>query len=381
MTDINKKPFTEETELKLDIFKKCFREWFPVFLNSKDFTERVYVYDLFAGSGTDSNGRLGSPLWFLSEARGDRHQYCEQIIKGKTPSIYFAFNEFIQRKCKELKIKVGNFIDKCRETCNLEQCAFNLDKNIFFQSKRFEDIASNKKFLNILHNKRYAKFVVLDQYGVKQITPEIFHTLVLSPKTDFIFFIASSALKRFKNHPAMKKYFEANKIPFDLTNSRQCHKAVADYYKSLLPDGLEYYIHHFTIRKGTNYYGLIFGTGHTLGMEKFLKVCWDEDKLAGESNCNEELDFEKDTFFYNVNNSNNLLKLKESLSNRILLGLIDNNKDGMKFVLNEGCLPKVYVEVIQKLIKDKKVQVADGFKFNKQASNIHKIDVYKIKVL
>ena len=53
----------------------------------------------------------------------------------------------------------------------------------------------------------------------------------------------------------------------------------------------------------------------------------------------------------------------------------------MKFVLNEGCLPKVYVEVIQKLIKDKKVQVADGFKFNKQASNIHKIDVYKIKVL
>ena len=203
----------------------------------------------------------------------------------------------------------------------------------------------------------------------------------MSPKTDFIFFIASSALKRFKNHPAMKKYFEANKIPFDLTNSRQCHKAVADYYKSLLPDGLEYYIHHFTIRKGTNYYGLIFGTGHTLGMEKFLKVCWDEDKLAGESNCNEELDFEKDTFFYNVNNSNKLLKVKESLSNRILLGLIDNNKDGMKFVLNEGCLPKVYVEVIQKLIKDKKVQVADGFKFNKQASNIHKIDVYKIKVL
>ena len=110
MTVINKKPFTEETELKLDIFKKCFREWFPVFLNSKDFTERVYVYDLFAGSGTDSNGRLGSPLWFLSEARGDRHQYCEQIIKGKTPSIYFAFNEFIQRKCKELKIKVGNLV-------------------------------------------------------------------------------------------------------------------------------------------------------------------------------------------------------------------------------------------------------------------------------
>lgn len=31
--DINKKDFSEETELKLDIFRECFREWYPVFLN------------------------------------------------------------------------------------------------------------------------------------------------------------------------------------------------------------------------------------------------------------------------------------------------------------------------------------------------------------
>ena len=81
MTDINKKPFTEETELKLDIFKKCFREWFPVFLNSKDFTERVYVYDLFAGSGTDSNGRLGtnSVRYAVSDS-GDMRSLVFQVF-------------------------------------------------------------------------------------------------------------------------------------------------------------------------------------------------------------------------------------------------------------------------------------------------------------
>lgn len=31
--DINKKPFTEATMLKLDISRRCFREWFPVFVH------------------------------------------------------------------------------------------------------------------------------------------------------------------------------------------------------------------------------------------------------------------------------------------------------------------------------------------------------------
>lgn len=33
--DINKKEFTEETKLKLEIFQECFREWYPVFIHNK----------------------------------------------------------------------------------------------------------------------------------------------------------------------------------------------------------------------------------------------------------------------------------------------------------------------------------------------------------
>lgn len=32
--DINKKEFTEETQLKLEIFQECFREWYPVFIHN-----------------------------------------------------------------------------------------------------------------------------------------------------------------------------------------------------------------------------------------------------------------------------------------------------------------------------------------------------------
>lgn len=382
MTDINNKPFTKETELKLDILKRCFREWFPVFLNSKKSTDKLFIYDLFAGNGTDSKGRWGSPLWLLSEARGDRHQYCKQISEGKTPRICFAFNEFVNRKSIELQENVKHFLLDCRESeCDLPTCVYKPELNVFFKSDDFKNIAEDSGFRRILQNKRYAKFIIIDQYGVKQVTTDIFNELTSSPKTDFIFFIASSALRRFQHHTTMLKYFAANKINFDLSNRRQCHKVVADYYKSLLPKGQEYYMHHFTIKKGTNYYGLIFGTSHTLGMEKFLRVCWDEDKLAGESNCNEELDFEKGSLFYNESNSNKLSRVKNALKNQILDGKIDNNQDGMKYVLSQGCLPKVFVDEIKKLIDNKKVQVLDGCKFNRQSSNIHKVNVYKFEVL
>lgn len=67
MIDINNKPYTKETELKLDIFKRCFREWFPVFLNSKKSTDKVFIYDLFAGNGTDSEGNGGLLFGFCQK--------------------------------------------------------------------------------------------------------------------------------------------------------------------------------------------------------------------------------------------------------------------------------------------------------------------------
>lgn len=51
--NINSKPFDEGTLLKLDIFRKCFREWYPVFVHDP-FTKYVCVFDMFAGSGYDS---------------------------------------------------------------------------------------------------------------------------------------------------------------------------------------------------------------------------------------------------------------------------------------------------------------------------------------
>lgn len=89
--DINKSEFTEETKLKLDIFRECFREWYPVFLHNP-YIKRLFIYDMFAGSGKDSIGNLGSPLILLQEAIGEEQQHCEYLRKSKTPIVLYHLN-------------------------------------------------------------------------------------------------------------------------------------------------------------------------------------------------------------------------------------------------------------------------------------------------
>lgn len=207
----------------------------------------------------------------------------------------------------------------------------------------------------------------------------MFLKLVTSPLTDFIFFISSSFIKRFRNVDAVKTYIDTNRLEFEEKKPKECHRIIADYFRNLIPANMEYYIHHFTIQKGTNYYGLIFGTSHSLGMEKFVKVCWMEDENSGESNCNIDNDFEKGSLFYDPTNTTKKIKIKEELELLILKGKIKSNVEGLKWVLSHGCEPKLFVDVARSLVEQKKIAIQG--KFNKQSSNIHKVEEYKIEVL
>lgn len=176
----------------------------------------------------------------------------------------------------------------------------------------------------------------------------------------------------------MTNYFHKEKINFDESQPKECHRVITEYFRSLIPANKEYYLHSYTIQKGKNYYGLIFGTNHTLGMEKFLKVCWKHDKLAGESNCNIENDFEPGSLFFDPSNTNKKQRVLEEIKKEILLGNVTNNKLGLKFALQNGCEPSLYVKAISELIENKKVDIIG--KFNKQATNIHKVSEYTIVV-
>lgn len=240
------KAYDEATKLKLELFKECFREWLPVFIFNKQVT-KIYIYDFFAGKGFDIDGYPGSPVLLFEEAKGKDCSVCNSL-NGK--EIVFAFNDKDNSDC--LEKAVSQYVSNCQLSfCKKNSCNFQ----IYYGNHSFKDAFNGEKVQKILNQPDYAKFILLDQFGFKEVEEDIFIKLTKAPKTDFIFFIASSFIDRFKQHPAVKKYFDTSQIEFDNVQPKERHRLIANYFKRLI-DNREYYIHHFTIKKGGNYYGL-----------------------------------------------------------------------------------------------------------------------------
>ncbi|WP_396188980.1 three-Cys-motif partner protein TcmP [Flavobacterium sp.] len=370
--DINKKNFDSATKLKLDLFKESFKEWLPVFIHAP-YVEKRFIYDFFAGSGLDPQGNYGSPLILMDEAKGEDLMYCS---KSDGKKIVFGFNEKGKRKSKILEKNVNSFVDNCLNNCKREKCVYEHYVGNF----DFKDAFNRPNVLDIMTNKKYSKFVLLDQYGFKEVDNEVFHKLINFPKTDFIFFISSSFINRFQNQPAIKRYIETEKIEFKKSQPKHCHKLISQYFKDQIPKNKEYYLHQFSIKKGTNYYGLIFGTSHTLGMEKFLKVCWSKDKMAGEANFDINNDFQSDTLFYDEMFSNKIEQFKTDLFFMVQNKAIKTNIEGLKYTLKYGLQTKTYLETVCDFIDKGEIFISKG-KFNKKITNIHRLkenDIYEI---
>jgi len=369
--DINKTKFDEATKLKLDIFGECFEEWLPVFLHSRWF-KKLYIFDFFAGSGKDLENTPGSPLVLLDKAKGNNCKYCINAKK----EIKFLFNEGKHKKSEELRQNVTEYIEKCKQANNCDNCIYQYR----VENYSFQEIFSKVSLVNIFNNKEFGKFILLDQYGFSQIDEQIFRKLISYPRTDFIFFISTSFISRFREHPNTTKYIDTSKINFDEIRPNEIHRAVANYFRDLIPEDKDYYLHHFSIRKEEkkgNYYGLIFGTGHTLGMEKFLKVCWTHDPFSGEANYNIDNNFDEGTLFFDPENNVKKNIVSNDIKQLILSGEISDNTTGMKYAINKGCEPKLFTEIIKNLVMEKQIECYGDV--NYKSSDIHKVKVYYIK--
>jgi three-Cys-motif partner protein len=367
--NINAKPFDQGTLLKLDIFSSCFKAWLPVFLYDK-YTSAVHIFDLFAGSGTDSEGTYGSPLRLLAEARGEKRKNCLNANK----SISFTFGESLKGKYLELDENVKTAMNNCVQQNGCNKCVYDY---AVIQAE-FHEVFSDSSIKRVFENRDIGKFVLLDQNGFREVDDKVFLQLISYPKTDFIFFISSSFIKRFKTHPNTLAYIETDRIEFDGREPRECHRVIADYFRKLIPAGKSYYIHHFTIQKGSNYYGLIFGTSHTYGMEKFLQVCWGIDPLSGEANFNIDNNFGPGSLFYKEGDSNKLDKVRNQIKSCILSGQIKDNTTGLLEALKAGCEPKIFTEVVKELEKQKMIYRRGNV--NNQSTRIHNVARYNIEV-
>ncbi|RXK60350.1 three-Cys-motif partner protein TcmP [Lacibacter luteus] len=345
------KPFDEGTLDKLTIFEDYFKEWLPVFLAKPDpIWKEIQIFDLFAGEGKDVNGVLGSPMRIISVLNANRDLILKSGVKIKV-----VVNEYEKQKFDLLVSNLKSIAD----TSLYELELYNDDFYKIFESY-YESM------------KKTANFLFLDQNGIKQITESVFNKLIQLKQTDFLFFISSSFIKRFNELDEFRKYLKITKQDLEGKSYYHIHKVVLEYYRSMIPKGKDYFLAPFSIKKPAGIYGLIFGTNHTLGIEKFLHVCWKHDRLTGEANFdidNEGIDLTRPSLFEEFNKPTKRHLFEQKLKSKILEGDLKTGKEVYLWVLNEGFLLKDANPIFRELIQLRKIEI--GFKLI--SAKIHKL--------
>lgn len=262
--DFFQKPFTEDTNVKLSLYKEYLREWFPVFIAAyKPHRRIVNLFDFFCGPGKDSEGTLGSPLIAL------------EVLKD--------YQDHVQNTSVEINLHFNDSKTEYIETLkwNIAESGLPTDKiNIHFYNKDFIELFP--QLISKMENA--ANLIFLDQFGVKYVNEERFKVLIALPVTDIIFFISSSTFNRFHTDDNVTNVIGLSSEEIQEKPFYEIHRLVHEKYSELIPKKASYLLAPFSIKKGTNIYGLIFGSGHPLGMEKFLGICWKKDEETGEAN-------------------------------------------------------------------------------------------------
>jgi three-Cys-motif partner protein len=344
------KSFDESTKVKLAVFQGYIRAWLPVFLTSSKGVKvkSVNIFDFFSGPGEDSDGNPGSPLIIQDEI----HNYCKinSNLRNDVP-VNLIFNDIKKENIEKLKIALD--MNMCEKSC----CNYSFFSEDFTKLVQ-EWLPEMKKYNN-------ANLVIMDQFGLKSVTPTIIKELLTCGKTDILFFISSSYIRRFIQEDVIKEKF--NDIdPSQIKNIeyKTIHEYICEYYKNKLSEGYAF-LAPFSIKKKANIYGIIFASKNLLGLEKFLEVCWKIDGKTGQANYSIENEymwheagqgdlFEDDTRFTKI-------KDFEIKTIDYIRTSHPNNKQMYKFCLESGfSIPKAN-EILRKIQTDEVIKVINIF--------------------
>jgi|WetSurMetagenome_2_1015567.scaffolds.fasta_scaffold02960_4 three-Cys-motif partner protein len=335
--DIHEKPFGEETLTKLNLFEAYIKEWLPTFIMSgyKD----IYIFDFFAGPGYDKAAIPGTPIRILTQIK---NEIGNIFIKGT--NIHICFNEYNKNKFNTLKCS-------CEEYCNNNKELNRANIQIEYYQMDFKDLFPQK----IKTIDSYPSLVLLDQNGIKFLSDEFFIPLVNSHCTDFLYFVASSYIRRFGETDEFKKSLKGIDYEYIKENPyKYIHKCLLNELKGRIPSTSKIALYPFTIKKGQNIYGIIFGSSHIRGVDKFLKTAWSINKTNGEANFDIDSDEEKsqgDLFL--GKQMTKIESFRNDLHNKIKFGEIKTNKEAYIYTLRCGLLSVQATDEVKQMKKNK----------------------------
>lgn len=365
--DLHDAPFKESTITKLEIFEAYAEAWIPTFVMTPTYPE-IHIFDFFAGTGYDNNGTPGSPIRILQKA-----VLFKGILFTRNTTIVVHLNEFQPSQTKQEKFEL---LKKAVNAFMEDAGSLHLKVKVKLYNKDFEAL-----FEELLPTiRKFPSLVYLDQNGVKFLK----YLLKLDhiKKTDFLFFVSSSYFKRFGNREEFKKHIDIDVDELSQSPYQHVHRALTDQVIKLLPNNSPVSLYPFTLKRESNYYGIIFGATHPLAVDKFLHIAWNKDKVSGDANF--DIDGEQpdsaQTNLFAALKVTKVDQFKSQVEALLLSGQITDNFELYQFTLSSGHIHEHVVQVIKKLCDEKKLYY-EGRTPGINYDNVHKKKrrvVYKV---
>lgn len=337
--DLHETPFDETTIAKLEIFENYAQAWLPTFIMQNE--PIICIFDFFSGTGYDLNGVPGSPIRLLEKIR---EQLPLLLLKKVRVELYlneFEPNKKEQKKFLQLQSACNNFLETHADL----KTAIG---SIHYSNEDFEILFP--KYIDKIN--RQPSLVYLDQNGIKFLSDKYLLAFEKMRKTDFLYFVSASYFWRFGDSKEFKDHLD-----IDLSTARQdpyryIHRNVIAALKNRLPKNTKLKLYPFSLKKGANIHGIIFGATHPRAVDKFLSIAWRQNETNGEANFDIYEDASKGQLdIFQGKPLTRLENFKETLTQKILSGEIKNNVDALEFAYNEAHLGKHAAECLRELKK------------------------------
>lgn len=337
--NLHSHPFDDGTITKLEIFESYTKEWLPVFVMSP--YKHICIFDLFAGTGRDLKGVAGSPIRILQQING-----VLDAIYTHEKRIYVWLNEYDPNKYAVLQDCCNKYIE---ENQRLKGAVDGEIVKIKFTNLDFAELFP--EIISII--RRFPSLVFLDQNGIKFLSDQYFQELVTTSMVDFLYFVSSSYFFRFGERPE----FLMN-VQLDMQRAKEnpykfIHRSLLEQLREKVPADSNVKLYPFTIKKGANVYGIIFGASHPLAVDKFLSVAWKKNSINGEANFDIDDDVSKSQLrLFDDKKPTKKEAFASLLKEKILKRELKTNENVYLFTLDHGHIPTHASEVLKEMKKD-----------------------------
>jgi three-Cys-motif partner protein len=340
--NLHDKPFSESTIAKLEIFESYAEAWIPTFVMSG--AKQICVFDFFSGTGYDKNGVAGSPIRLLDQVKKHLWNIFDKKVKVK-----IILNEFEPDKQRQVKFELLK--KACEDFLSVNKDVARAIE-IVYENEDFEELFP--KLLPEIN--KYPSLVYLDQNGIKFLSEKYFLELEKTQQTDFLYFVSASYFWRFGEREEFKVHLDIDMALAKQQPYRFINRSIIEQLRNKLPKNSKLKLYPFSLKKGANIHGIIFGASHPRAVDKFLTISWRQNEVNGQANFDIDGDTEiTQLSFFEAPKLSKIQEFKNSVKEKILNREITNNFDLLEYVYNQGHIGKHASECLKDLKKEGKV--------------------------